>query len=357
MNDGFYSVRRFDGKKDLNGKEPSLRIICNNRTSGKTTSVGTECLEEFCENGNQFYIIFRNKYEIKNAHHSLDSAIDLWNSDHEEKLEVKTTTIDGDIYSVITINDKEAGFAIPMKSVDSIKKYSNRFTKTTIGFLDEFQLESGSYIRVRNMSEPEILQSIITSISRGQGQRARKTVFYLIGNPVSDVNPYYYHFGIYKRMKPDTKWMRGDGWVLDCEKNKEAADAMEENELLNAFGNSKQLSYIKGESRLFDNDRFIVGKLTGKSRYICSIIYDGEMYGLRQFFDEGKLFISKNYDPNSKNVYAVKKDDMAANIMLSSRSSMLYKMLLYGYENGMLFFDSIGAQNLAYEALAVNLYF
>lgn len=356
MSSDFYSVRRFDGKTDLNGKDPYLRIICNNRTSGKTTSVGRECIDAVVNAGEEFFIVFRKKYEIANAHHALDSAIALWKKETGQLIETTSKKMDGDIYATIFFDGKPAGYAIPMKSVDEIKKYSNQFCKTTIGFMDEFQLESGDYMKIRDMTELEIMQSIISSVSRGLDNRARKIIFYLIGNNVSNVNPYYHGLGIYKRLKSDTKWMRGDGWILDCERNEQAAADLEKNELLKAFGSSKYLSFACGKNTLFDKDRFITKKIEGKSRYIATLLYEGKSYGIREFFTQGIVFVSEKTDSNCKNVYAVTPDDMGKNLMLYSRASNLFRVLNWAYTKGILFFDGIGARNAAYECLAISLY-
>lgn len=355
----FYTLDRFDGKKDLNGKIPKLRIICNNRTSGKTTAVSRECIKEAVEKGNEFFIVYRKKYEIANAHHALDSGIALYEKETGLHIETSGKKVDGDIFSIIYFNGEPKGYAIPMKSVDEIKKYSNQFSKVTIGFMDEFQLESEDYVKIKatNMSEIEILQSIITSISRGLDKRARDVVFYLIGNNVSNVNPYYHSLGIFKRLRPETKWMRGDGWILDCERSESAAKDLEENELLAAFGrNTKYMDYNLGRRQLLTNERFIMPKLTGRSRYIATLIYENTSYGVRESLDAGIVHVSESHDPNAKLVYAVTSDDMRHNIALYSRASALFSVLSYAYSNGALYFSDIGARNAAYECLAIKMY-
>lgn len=350
---GYYTVRRFDGKRDLNGKIPRFRIVCNNRTSGKTTSITHELINYYMETGRKFMLLYRNKYEISTAHASLLPGKKLWEKEHSVLLpEMSTKKQMEGLFTSIMFGDKEAGFAFYLDSKDKLKRYSEFFSEVDLGFFDEFQLEKGNYLK----DEPESLESILTTVARGFGERVRDVTVYLAGNNVSFVNPYYYHFRIFERLEPGAKFIRGNGWVLDCEKNEDASEAIENSDTFSAFSGSKYNDYSTGKTTLLNNDTFITNKITGKSRYICTVIYDGTYYGLRQYYESGILYLSKKYDKSSKEVYAVKKNDMKANIMLSARSGMLYKMLDFGYKNGALFFDSIGAQNCAYEALAVSLY-
>ena len=76
---------------------------------------------------------------------------------------------------------------------------------------DEFQSETNHYCD----NETKKFISIHTSIARGQGEQVRYVPVYMLSNPVSIINPYYVEMGISGRLKDDTKFLRGDGFVLE----------------------------------------------------------------------------------------------------------------------------------------------
>ena len=73
--------------------------------------------------------------------------------------------------------------------------------------MDEFQSETNHYCSM----EVEKLISLHTTVARGNGEMARYVPVYLIGNPVSLLNPYYSAVGITNRIQENTKFIRGKG--------------------------------------------------------------------------------------------------------------------------------------------------
>jgi hypothetical protein len=76
---------------------------------------------------------------------------------------------------------------------------------------DEFQSESNHYC----VDEIKKLLSVHTSIARGNGEQIRYVPVFMLSNPVSIINPYYVELGISNRLHDDTKFLKGDGYVLE----------------------------------------------------------------------------------------------------------------------------------------------
>jgi hypothetical protein len=76
---------------------------------------------------------------------------------------------------------------------------------------DEFQSESNHYCS----DEIKKFISIHTSVARGQGEQVRYVPVYMLSNPVSLINPYYVELGISNRLRDDTKFLRGHGFILE----------------------------------------------------------------------------------------------------------------------------------------------
>ena len=350
----FYSLDRFKGKKDLDGCDPSIFIICNNRSAGKTTAVTKMFYERVLdsEKEEKFCLIYRHKYELEGAHHALDEAVRIVSEERNLKYPALSTKKCVQGLFVEILQDADViGYGVCLTKVDYLRKYSQTFSKVVHAFFDEFQLETGEYLK----NEVSLLQSLLISISRGGGERSRDVKLYMAGNPVSMLNPYYVHFGIYKRLKKDTKFMRGNGWIGDFEKNIEAAQEITSNNIFKSFKKSNYLSYATGDTMLI-NDGALVGKPTGKSRYICTIIFDGKSFGLYEYYNDGIVYLSTKFDKTSKNIVAYKAADASQNTMMLGRNHGAMKLLRWAYECGCLIFEDLTCQECAFTLLAVSLY-
>ena len=117
---------------------------------------------------------------------------------------------------------------------------------------DEFQSESNTYIP----NEIQKFISIHTSIARGQGKQYRYVPVYMLSNTVSILNPYYVELGITKRIKSDTKFLRGEGFVVEQGYVDSAAKAQMEGAFNRAFSTNKYVEYSTQNVYLNDNTAY-----------------------------------------------------------------------------------------------------
>ena len=223
----------YDGTKllsmlDLNGKKPEIYMCTTNRTGGKTTYFGRLCVNRFLDKGEKFALIYRYNYE-------LDDVADKFFKDLKglffpDKTMTAKKRAKG-IFQELFINDISCGYAIALNSSDSIKKYSHLFSDITRMIFDEFQSESNHYCT----DEITKFLSIHTSIARGQGEQVRYVPVFMLANQVSIINPYYVAMGICNRLNGETKFLRGDGYVLEQGFIESASDSQKESGFNRAF--------------------------------------------------------------------------------------------------------------------------
>lgn len=115
------------------------------------------------------------------------------------------------IFHELYIDDEPCGYAISLNSADQLKKYSHLFSDVERMIFDEFQSETNHYCS----DEIRKFISIHTSVARGQGKQSRYVPVFMLSNPVSIINPYFVELGISERLKDDTKFLRGDGFILE----------------------------------------------------------------------------------------------------------------------------------------------
>jgi hypothetical protein len=203
----------YDGTKllsmlDINGNKPEIYMCTTNRTGGKTTYFGRLCVNRFLDKNEKFGLLYRYNYE-------LDDVVDKFYKDlgslFFKEHEMTSKRRASGIFHELFLDDKSCGYALSLNSADQIKKYSHLFSDIMRMIFDEFQSETNHYCN----DEVKKLLSVHTSIARGQGEQVRYVPVYMLSNPVSIINPYYVEMGISARLKDDTKFLRGDGFVLE----------------------------------------------------------------------------------------------------------------------------------------------
>ena len=339
----------YDGTKllsmlDLNGKKPEIYMCTTNRTGGKTTYFGRLCVNRFLDKGEKFGLIYRYNYE-------LDDVVDKFFKDLKglffpDKTMTAKKRAKG-IFQELFINDKSCGYAIALNSSDSIKKYSHLFSDITRMIFDEFQSESNHYCT----DEITKFLSIHTSIARGQGEQVRYVPVFMLANQVSIINPYYVAMGICNRLNSETKFLRGDGYVLEQGFIETASDSQKESGFNRAFKENNYVAYSSENVYLNDNYSFIE-KPTGKSRYICTLKYKGNDFGVKEFAESGFIYCDDKPDSTFPMKITVTTDDHSINYVMLKRNDFFLSNLRYLFERGCFRFKDMRCKEAILNALS-----
>lgn len=339
----------YDGTKllsmlDLNGKKPEIYMCTTNRTGGKTTYFGRLCVNRFLDKGEKFGLIYRYNYE-------LDDVADKFFKDLKglffpDKTMTAKKRAKG-IFQELFINDKSCGYAIALNSSDSIKKYSHLFSDITRMIFDEFQSESNHYCT----DEIKKFLSVHTSIARGQGEQVRYVPVFMLANQVSIINPYYVAMGICNRLNGETKFLRGDGYVLEQGFIESASDSQKESGFNRAFKDNNYVAYSSENVYLNDNYSFIE-KPTGKSRYICTLKYKGNDFGVKEFAESGFIYCDDKPDSTFPMKITVTTDDHSINYVMLKRNDFFLSNLRYLFERGCFRFKDMRCKEAILNALS-----
>ena len=339
----------YDGTKllsmlDLNGKKPEIYMCTTNRTGGKTTYFGRLCVNRFLDKGEKFGLIYRYNYE-------LDDVADKFFKDLQglffpDKTMTAKKRAKG-IFQELFINDKSCGYAIALNSSDSIKKYSHLFSDITRMIFDEFQSESNHYCS----DEITKFLSVHTSIARGQGEQVRYVPVFMLANQVSIINPYYVAMGICNRLNTETKFLRGDGYVLEQGFIESASDSQKESGFNRAFKENNYVAYSSENVYLNDNYSFIE-KPTGKSRYICTLKYKGNDFGVKEFAESGFIYCDDKPDNSFPMKITVTTDDHSINYIMLKRNDFFLSNLRYLFERGCFRFKDMRCKEAILNALS-----
>jgi len=339
----------YDGTKllsmlDINGLKPEIYMCTTNRTGGKTTYFGRLCVNRFLDKGEKFALIYRYNYE-------LDDCADKFFKDIG-KLFFKGKTMTSKrrasgIFHELFLDSVSCGYAISLNSCDQLKKYSHLFSDVQRMIFDEFQSESNHYCN----DEIKKFLSVHTSIARGNGEQIRYVPVYMLSNPVSIINPYYIEMGISERLRDDTKFLKGDGYVLEQGFIQSASVAQKESGFNRAFARNSYVAYSAECVYLNDNKAFI-DKPSGNSMYIGTLRYMGKDYGIREFPELGIVYCDDKADSSFKYKVTVTTEDHQINYVMLKRNDLFISNLRYIFEHGAFRFKDLKCKEAVLKALA-----
>lgn len=345
----------YDGTKllsllDINGKKPEIYICTTNRTGGKTTYFGRLCVNRFIEKHEKFCLIYRYNYELDNVAEKFFKDLSrLFFQDYTMTSERKANGIFHELFMEKNgANYKSScGYAISLNSADQIKKYSHFFSDVERMIFDEFQSETNHYCS----DEIRKLLSVHTSIARGNGEQIRYVPVFMLSNAVSVINPYFVELGISERLRNDTKFLRGDGFVLEQGFIESASEAQKESGFNRAFAKNSYVAYSSENVYLNDNTAFIE-KPTGASNYLATIKYNGAEYGIRDYPECGCIYCDDSPDITYRYKIAITTDDHDINYIMLKRNEAFINNLRYYFEHGCFRFKNLKCKEVILKTLS-----
>lgn len=318
---------------DINGDKPEIYICTSNRNAGKTTYFNKYMVNSWLKTNGKFCLIYRFNYE-------LDSVADKFFKDIQTlffpNYTMTSKSRNKGLFHELFINDQSCGYAVTLNSADQIKKISHLFSDVTKMLFDEFQSETNHYCP----EEIKKLISVHTSLARGHGEQVKYLPLYMVGNPVSLINPYYISLNISSRLTNDVKFLRGNGFVLE-QGFVESASIMQQKSAFNrAFENETYIAYAAQNVYLNDNNSFIE-QPQGASKYYCTLRYNKVDYGIREYAQKGIVYCNKNADNTFPIRICVTTDDHNTNYVMLRKNSYIIDTLRFYFEQGCFRFKDI----------------
>lgn len=342
--DKYYDGTKLLSMLDLNGNKPEIYLCTTNRTGGKTTYFARLCVNRFFDKKEKFCLVYRYNYE-------LDDCAEKFYKDISG-LFFKGTNMTSKrraagIFHELFIDDIACGYAVSLNSADQLKKYSHLFSDVKRMMFDEFQSETNHYCA----DEIRKFVSVHTSIARGQGEQIRYVPVYMCANPVSIINPYYVEMGISNRLKDDTKFLRGDGFVLEQGFVESASIAQKESGFNRAFAKNAYVAYSSECVYLNDNKAF-VEKPIGVGRYLATLRYKGTDYAIREYAESGVIYCDDRPDTSFGMKLTVTTADHEINYVMLKRNSFFLTNMRYFFEQGCFRFKDLRCKEAVLKALS-----
>lgn len=339
----------YDGTKllsltDINGNRPEIYMCTTNRTGGKTTYFGRLVVNRFLDKREKFGLLYRYNYELDDCAEKFFKDIgELFFNGYTMTSKKRAKGIYHELY----LNGELCGYAVSINSADQVKKNSHFFSDVKRLIFDEFQSESNTYCP----NEIKKFISVHTSMARGQGEQNRYLPVYMLSNPVSIINPYYVELGISSRLTGETRFLRGDGFVLEQGFVESAADAQKSSGFNKAFARNSYVAYSSESVYLNDNKAF-VDRPQGVGRYMATLKYNGQTYGIREFAEAGVIYCDDRADETFPLKITVTTDDHELNYVMLKRNDLFLFNLRYYFERGCFRFKDLRCKEAVLKSLS-----
>ena len=344
----FYDGTKLLSLMDINGDKPEIYMSTSNRSAGKTTYFNRLLVNRFLKHKEKFMLIYRFDYELDDCANKFFKDIGglffsnyYFFSEKRSRGKYHELFIDkGERPDDNTKSGIPCGYAISMNSAEFIRKASHFFSDTCIMFFDEFQSETNNYLP----NEINMLQSIHTSVARGQGVQSRYVPLIMCSNQVSIINPYYVEFDIANRIQANTNFLRGEGWVLENGFVESASLAQKQSAFNRAFKKSNYLAYASENVYLNDSTAFIE-KPVGANRYIATLKYKDTEYGLREYRDLGIIYCDTSVDKTYPHRLSITTADHNINYVMLKTASPFVQNMRYYFEHGAFRFKDLSCKD------------
>ena len=344
MESKYYDGTKLLSMSDIHGKKPEIYLCTTNRTGGKTTYFSRLLINHFLKGNGKFCLIYRFNYELSDCANKFFKNI---NELFFPAYHMKSENCARGLYNELFLNGQPCGYAIALNGADKIKTYSHVFSDVQRMLFDEFQSETNHYCP----DEIKKFISVHTSIARGNGKQVRYVPVYMLSNTVSLINPYYTEMGISDRLKTETKFLKGDGFVLEQGYNEGAAKAQQESGFNRAFAKNEYVAYSAQAVYLNDKTAFIE-RICGKNVYVCTLKYRGEYYSIREYPEQGIVYCDNKPDLSYPVKITVTTDDHEINYIMLRNNDFLLSNLRYYFDHGVFRFKNLQCKEAVIKALS-----
>lgn len=317
-----------------------LNFLIGERGVGKTYSSSKFVTKQFIKKGYEFVYIRRYKTELSKSipqfYEALNKNIGL---DLEPELKGHNLYTKGNKFYV---DDKIAGYGLTLTTAQDFK--STNFSRVKYIIFDEFIIEEGQKHYLKN--EVENFLGLIETIAR-----MNDVVILMLGNAVTVTNPYFLYFDINLPYGNDIATYK-DGLILvQYMRNEAYREAKKVSKFGKLVDGTEYSSYAIDNNFRLDNKNFIEKK-TGTSKIAFSFKYRENIYGVWFDYNEGKIFVSNDYDPNGMMLSCTLEDHMPNTMLLSAAKNYnSFKQFIKNYQLGNVYFESIKIKNTTRELI------
>jgi hypothetical protein len=306
-----------------------LNCCIGARGIGKSYGFKKHVVNRFLKHGKQFIYLRRYKGELTKLPQFFN---DIKNEFPNTEFKVKGRQL--------FINGKQAGWGIPLSAWQSEK--SNAYPDVETILFDEFIREKDNSGYLPN-EVPALLNFMDTVFRDRENVRC-----VCLSNAVTIVNPYFLYFSLIPNI--NKRFNAYDSIVVEIPDSKDFSAARRQTKF-GALIDGTEYGEMALDNNFVNDSQVFIDKRSKNSRFICSVVYNGMTFGIWVDSDIGLMYLSTEYDPSSKLLFAMTTEDLDENTMLMSNWKTNYYLvkMVSAFKKGYLRFDNQVVRNIAYE--------
>jgi hypothetical protein len=299
------------------------------RGIGKSYGFKKHVVNRFLKHGKQFVYLRRYKGELVKLPQFFN---DIKNEFPNTEFKVKGRQL--------FINGKQAGWGIPLSAWQSEK--SNAYPDVETILFDEFIREKDNSGYLPN-EVPALLNLMDTVFRDRENVRC-----VCLSNAVTIVNPYFLYFGLIPNIKK--RFNAYESIVVEIPDSTDFSNARRKTKF-GALIDGTEYGEMALDNTFTNDSQVFIEKRSKNSRFIFSLVYNKNTYGIWVDSDLGLMYLTNEFDPSSKLVFAMTTEDLDENTMLMSNWKDNYYLvkMVNAFKKGYLRFDNQVVRNLAYE--------
>ena len=151
------------------------------------------------------------------------------------------------------------------------------------------------------------------------------------------------------KLRHNTHFLRGDGYVLEQNFNINSARLHKNSQFNMAFSNNDYIPYLSENIYLNDDNTFIE-KINGKSKYLFSLKYNNKNYSIKQL-NNSIIYCDNKIDSSFPNKYAVQLSDISSDYPLLNNVIIIKTFRDY-FEKGCFRFSNIDSKQAIMKLLS-----
>lgn len=311
-----------------------LNMLVGPRGIGKTFGATEFVTDQFIKKKDQFVYLRRYKTELSKSLKNFFSSVIKENKFPKNKLESKGLNL--------LIDEEVAGFGMTLSTAQQLKSSNFPNVKTII--FDEFLIEPGQGHYLKN--EVFAFLGLIETIARTRNIRV-----IMLGNSVTELNPYFLFFDITIPYNNDIKLFKDGMILLQYIRETKFQEAKKETRFGKLVADTEYEDYAIN-NKFIDENKSFIEKKSGGSKFSFSFIYKGSTYGVWIDYNNGKIFVSNDYINNSLS-FATTTEDHKPNTMLYSiaKKYNCWNVFIENYKLGNVYFENMKLKNITKEIL------
>lgn len=315
-----------------------FNFLIGERGAGKTFSTKKFVINRFLKKGTQFIYLRRYKTEI-------DKAKKTYFNDIAQEFPNHKFSHRGDAF---LIDDKVCGYAVALSITNILKSVCYDNVSTII--FDEFIIDKGCYHYLAG--EVKTFLEFCETVFR---LRDNVRVLFL-ANAITQTNPYFLYFNLTPPKNKDIQIYKNGLILLQIMNNQEYRNYKKQSKFGQLISGTDYGDYAIDNAFLRDNDNFIARK-TGNCNFAFAFIYHDETFGVWYNINQGKMYVSQDYDASSPYIFTTTIDNHRPNTLLlkNARKYNCWNMLITQFKYGNVYFDNIKIKNVVMELIKLIL--